>query len=100
MWKIKIHQVGRVDNISGRSEVAMEGLSMHERFRCGGASLVGLGQFPLLSKVRDQVQKRKVGAYRCLTTKGSADLAEDYMTCKNPETTLTTFITNVFNIKY
>ena len=73
---------------------------MHERFRCGGASLVGLGQFPLLSKVRDQVQKRKVGAYRCLTTKGSADLAEDYMTCKNPETTLTTFITNVFNIKY
>ena len=52
-----------------------EGLSMHERFGCGGTSLVGLDQFPLLSKVRAE----KVGAYSYLT-KGSADLAEDYMT--------------------
>ena len=38
-----------------------EGLSMHERFRCGGASLVGPDQFPLLSKIRDRVQKEGQG---------------------------------------
>ena len=34
---------------------------MHERFRCGGASLVGPDQFPLLSKIRDQMQKEGQG---------------------------------------